>query len=228
MNFRLNQIQLASFLSSIDQSSLIKIASLAINNIAGISNVDPLIIPAPEDAPAQLPRIIIQNETTGWMFQYSHLRYDIFYSPQQLHYKDFEQAQTVIFQSSRKVFEAFTSDLAVRSNRLGLVANFVVEVDDAAEVIKNKYVKLGIKTHFEETQLHYRVGQQLDNLNVNQWVRLIGRKRPEKNEIEEIFMQIDVNTIPEKPIEVNVNSLKHFLDNAGQLILQSANFHAEI
>src|SRR3990172_9025611 len=99
----------------------LKIANLAAEVIPTLSEVEPLIIPLPNDAPPDFPQVQIENSTSGWAFRFAPARIDFLYTP----------TPAIGFDDGVKTFEKLVlkvvvefwmkmqSDFNARCNRLG-------------------------------------------------------------------------------------------------------------
>ena len=227
MLLKLGQIQAAIFLTHIQQSARLKIASQVIEAVPGLSGVDPIIFPLPQDAPPEAPQIIIQNAQTRWSFQFAPARCDLFYNPQQHLYKldDFSQALEVMQDSVLRLWNALESGLSAYGNRLGLVVHFETETENAVQELRHRYINPELAHDAKEIQFHYLRNIQREDFDLNCWVRL--RNQPKQEEMPEaILMHVDVNTVAEQPLErVDSPTIQEFLRLARELVEENLELH---
>lgn len=227
MLLKLGQIQAVIFLTYIQQLARLKIASHIIEAVSGLSGVDPIIFPLPQDAPPEAPQIIIQNPQTKWSCQFAPARCDLFYAPQQyLHeLEDFSQAFEMMQDSVLRLWNALEGGLSAFGNRLGLVVNFESETGNAAQELRRRYTNPELALDAKEIQFHYLRNIQHENFDLNCWVRL--RNQPEQEETPgAILMHVDVNTAAEQPLErVDTPTIQEFLRLARELVEENLELH---
>ncbi len=226
MRLKLVQIQMAIFLTHVQRSSRLKIASQVIEAVPGLSGVDPIIFPLPQDAPPEAPQIIVQNAQTRWSFQFAPARCDLFYGPQQ--YLDrpdsFSQAFEAVHDTALQLWNALESGLAAQGNRLGLVVNFEYETEKAVQELSRRYVNPQLALDAREIQFHYLRNIQRDSFDLNCWIRLLNRSKHEEAP-EAIVLLVDVNTVAERPLMIDTSMIQRFLQVAGDLIVENLEFH---
>lgn len=228
MEFGIGQIQVAVFLSAIEKGSRLRIATLAVEELPGLSGVDPVLLPIPDGAPQDFPIIILKNEQSGWAFQFSNSRFDLFFDPPNL--PDHVELHELIHEVGGpliSLWNALEQELAARCHRLGLIVTLVAEIDNAAEEVRRRYLNPAIGIGAEEVQVHYRQKEERDDFALNRWIRL--RNRPERPSKPEAYLiLIDVNTQQETPLEsVDASVIQRFLDTAAKAILDSTPLQAE-
>jgi len=214
---------MAIFLTQMEQSSLLQIASRVIESVPEFADVDPVIFPLPRDAPPEFPQILINNEEKGWRLQFSPMKCDLFYSPESP--DDFslvlEQVQAV----ASKLWDVLEQQLLAHGNRLGLVANFESRIENASQVIVSKYIKSGFIQNAHEVRFHYLQKFTRGDFSLNCWVRIQNRVKSAEA-TEALQLLVDVNTVAEKPLpKVNVTIIQRFAEVAGEIVSDSLVLH---
>jgi hypothetical protein len=227
MEFKLVKVQLAVFLSSIDSGSNLKIASLVTEEIPEVSKVEPLMLPGGDDVPPEIPQIRLGNETTEWVFQFARSRCDFFYSPTDPPvYSEFPEVLSEMEKPIVSVWSRLDSEVGARAHRLGLVVNFRVEIENAADVLRNRYFNQKFGENAKEAQVHYLQLEERDNFKLNHWTRIIsGAKKQET--ASPLVLVVDVNTLPETRLQLDTKVVQSFLDVGKAIVFETATLHAE-
>lgn len=226
MSYSIRQLQSAIFIASIDAGTRLEIAAALGKEIDELVGVDPVLIPLPENAPAELPHIVMSNDETGLQFQYAPARTDLIFNfekPAPLE----ELAERLSETSSitTRVWSLLQSQFAARSRRLGLVCTFMAGAEDAASLITGRYLKGSYGKGSAEAQIHYLHKSSEGPFSVNRWVRL--RSQPKSDEGEDsIFLMVDVNTIPEQSgPSVDEGTIEGFMSIGESMISKALDAH---
>jgi hypothetical protein len=226
-HFQILQMQSAVFLSSIDASSWLRIASTAIDAVPGLLGTDPVLLPIPSDAPPEIPRIIIENNERGWTFHTSLQRYDLFFSPpNRPGFETFRDVFSEVAEASLSLWDVFESTLAARSHRLAFVVNLSADVEKAADLLRQRYFNQPFAAGAKEIQLHYLHAISSGGFDLNRWTRLLSKPGAESTP-ESLLLHVDINTRTESPLEkVDTAVIQRFLDTGKGLIEESIAMHA--
>ena len=228
MEFKLVKVQLAVFLSSIDSGSNLKIASLAAEQLPGVSDVEPLMLPVGDDVPPEIPQIRLGNETTEWVFQFARSRCDFHYTPSDPpSYSKFPDVLSAeMAEPVTSTWSKLAHEVGARAHRLGLVVNFRAEIENAADVLRSRYFNLEFGANAKEAQIHYLQVEERDMFKLNHWTRIIsGTKRQDR--AAALVLVVDVNTLPEPRLQLDTKVIQSFLDVGKELVFETATLHAE-
>lgn len=226
MSYSIRQLQSAIFVSSISAGTKLEIASAIGGEIDEFRGIDPVLIPLPDNAPAELPQIVMSNEELELQFQYAPSRVDLiwnFKSPSLVDELSSKLVQTNSL--TTEVWSLFQSRFEAKSKRLGLVATFIAEVESAASVIATAYFKGSQGKGSSEAQMHYLHKSHEAGLSINRWVRLTGQPMSEEG-ADALILLIDVNTDPKDPIpSVDEEGIHDFIAIAEKMINESLLAH---
>jgi hypothetical protein len=217
MDFRLSQAQSVVFLSAIDRSK-ITIATSVTKAIPDLAEVDPIILPIPDDAPPEVPRIIIQNELKGRGFHFSPSRIDLFMS-----FSNSPPASQLaelckpLEQDTGTLWASLQSTASARGHRLAFVATFAAETDNAASVLSTEFIRPVHARDAAEAQVHFLHKMTLGTHNVNRWARLHSLETKPGT----LNLLVDVNTVAENVFDVTRDELSVFLGGAVRIIQET-------
>ena len=79
MNIRLDHIQLVLFSPGVVVVNKLKTASALNDVLSGVLDGDPAIIPLPDDAPPEIPRIILKSKDEQYNLKTANSRIDFFF-----------------------------------------------------------------------------------------------------------------------------------------------------
>jgi hypothetical protein len=159
-----------------------------------------LSFPVPQDAPSEIPRVILQSKDGRWKVEISLERTNILFlrsedlSKPVLNLEDFSNFVTPLFSSYKDKFN-------LRIQRLALVTEKVakIEGESPAQYIASRYCKEEfVKKAFHKTQsfeIHSLKKYEWRGFNVNSWVRIKTAKLPKVSSVPLLLMINDINTL---------------------------------
>jgi len=221
MNYHPIRLQVAVFVSAIDFTSKFKIAALVRESASDLLDVDPVLLPLGADSPPDFPHIVIRNETSGWIFQMAPARFDLAVElgPQQSD-SDLKQLTETVSTTAVAIWNGLKARFGARAHRLGLITTIISEIENAPEMLRQRFLNPAYGVSAYESQLHLLHKLENEGFSLNRWVRL---KALPTNEVwpARLVMEIDVNTIAEEPIEVTEMAMQRFLGVADQQTQQA-------
>lgn len=206
----------------------IKAANTINEKTSGYFNGDPVIVPATEDVPPEMPRILLSTKEKNTLLNIAGNRVDYVFK-----YKKEEKELPFpvpgLYQRFLSILEFFFDDIHAPFTRLALVTEWIIESEEvaAAETILSRYIQKDspIKTPFE-LELHYLTKDSIANLDVNKWVRIKSahRKIGSPNQTAIIF-HTDINTLAEKTYNFNRDTVREFLDQCSNIVKATLEEH---
>jgi len=188
--------RIAFFLASINLTDKLELAN-SLRKSLTVLDGDPLIMPIPDDAPTEIPRIILRSKSEKYALNVTPQRIDFFYSNKEQdgsHYEDFTKE---ILRTIKTIENIVMQKFSVRINRLGLMVDMSLKKDDAIKYILNYFNKSFIlKDNPLEAQIHMFNRETVGGFNVNNWIRIIAQKHDEKR--TNVLISNDINTLIEK------------------------------
>lgn len=207
MDFRLDQAQFVVFLSSIESSGKLKIASAVARAIGELSGVDPLMLPLPESAPQEIPRIQVQNEVAGWAFTYSPLRIDLINTPKTVLQADsLPDALSELRERAAGLWSLLTTEVSAKGSRLAQIVTLTAPVGNAAAFIRGGFLSPRAGDQLAEAQVHFLRKVDVAGLSSNRWVRMLSQEASP----DRVLVLVDFNTVGERKLEVNPGMIADF------------------
>lgn len=215
---KIKTIQVAIF-SQIDLSDKLQLAQGVKGALPKILDGEPLIVPLPTDAPAEIPRIILKSADEKYNCNVSQGRLDFI----------FDEKGTPILtpKDLKKEFFPFVEILAKalidqkriqRTNRLGLVVNFFAKLPKSAtRFIEKKLLKEIPSGSPYEARVHLLYHEEIKAYEINKWIRLNPlRKAKQPSDDAALAFIVDINTLSERADKYSftLNDIKDFYKEA--------------
>lgn len=198
---KLRSFQVALFSNMMSFDSKIDYASKLIAASNGVFDGEPAILPIPNDAPPEIPRVVVRSKDEKYVCNTSVNRVDLFFNPKKEIEMDLGHIRNDYLSVLTKVINFLNETYRFKIFRIGIVANFIVELKESANVfLVSKYLKetSGISDTFD-VQLHFlNKIELLKRYKANRWLRILTARKP--NEIENdnfLAVTVDINTLPD-------------------------------
>jgi hypothetical protein len=227
MNIKIISAQLVIYSTGIVITNKLKVANAINDNLSCLFDSDPIILPLPEDAPPEFPRIQMFSKDKRYSLSITSNRIDFIFQ-----YKEEDEKLFPIpgfFEKFLTIFQYFSENLHTQFTRSAIVTNWIIELENisAAEVLLDKYIqdKTPIVKPYE-LELHYLTKGFAAEFEINKWVRIKSARKmgePEKNNL--IVFLIDINTIAEKTYEFDKDSLQRFLEKSNRITEETIEGH---
>jgi len=228
MNIRIDHTQLVLFSPGIIIIDKLKAANAINDSLSGLFDGDPVILPLPEDAPPQIPRIQMSSKDGRYNLSIARNKLDFIFR----YDKDDEKNLFPVPDLLEKflvIFQYFRENIHTQITRCAIVTNWIIELEktSAAEFLLLKYIRSDapiIKSH--ELELHYLTKESIGRFEVNKWTRIKSARKtsaPEQNRF--IVFHIDINTLEEVAYEFDKGSLQRFLDQSSNVMNQTIKKH---
>jgi hypothetical protein len=173
-------------------------------------------IPLPEEAPAEIPRIVLESSDHTWKLQASPFRCDAFWI-RDISSKDVQNP----IKDSAEVLRFYVDQMQRRVSRIALVLTRVCETAHPAQTLIERFcndeAKIAPFNRSEAFEIHNHKRYQLPktNLQINSWVRCkTATLMPNNNPV--VVVEQDINTVGVETVEYDLagNSLETFFSVA--------------
>lgn len=216
-------IQTAFFAPGLVLSDKLIQSSEIIKETGSLFNGDPIILPIPNEAPAEFPRIILKSKDGRYILEIKSSRIDFIVKDEKndksqknypaLFIKDYQSKLQSVSLAINNIFKA-------KIVRLGYVLSLQFKVDDAVEIVKKSYIK---KIKFIEDTFDFNIGFLnkivLNNLETNIWFRANALRSLEKEKDNKVLLVIfDTNTVPEKILDLTQQDITSFTQATNEYI----------
>lgn len=228
MDIRLDNTQLVLFSPGIIIVDKLKVANTINDNLLGLLDSDPVILPIPEDAPSEFPRMQMNSKDGRYNLSVAKSRLDFIFR-----YKEDERENLFpipgLFEKFLTIFQYIKENIYAQITRTATVTNWIIELEKtpAAEYILSRYIRSEmpiIKPY--ELELHYLTKESIAGFEVNKWTRIKSTRKisePEQNRF--ISFLTDINTLAEMTYEFNKESLQRLLDESSKVIKETIEKH---
>lgn len=220
--FQLQNLKVVLFTQRINLSKPIEIASSFMSN-AGIGNLyngQPTILPIPQDAPSEIPRIILKNANESYVCNFSQDRVDFTFNR-----KDssgtLQDASDTFLNYLISHVEVINNNLRVPINRIGILITLVYPLKESS----NKFMSENfLKEHLFENSYDVQLGvlkkEQLAGFETNCWFRIhTMRNKKDQSDDRALLISYDVNTLPERSLDLNRDKVSIFYNSSIKYIL---------
>jgi len=209
-DFKVQKIQFALFPKNLDLTDKIKIANDLKSNAGGIFDGEPTILPLLNDAPPEIPRIILKSKDNVFSCNISNSRIDFFLQNASAE-NNFEVVKKDYLLKVESLYKYFVNNLKTSIGRIGFVVNFVSKLDDSANklliqtVLQNDFY-FAKSSKIKNISLIFSEGDKLNNgFDVNRIIQIESlRKISDPADDKLISIKYDLNTSPEKFKESNL------------------------
>lgn len=188
-----------------------------LNQAAGnLFDGEPMVLPLPDDAPLDIPLIILQNSNRSYKLTIAPSRSDFFY----IHKASSESPVNIdeIYQDYKNIFNKILPLIAEKFNinRLGKVVRFLFELESSSITqLTNKYLKNALVKSPWEIQIIVLEKTSINKFDVNKWIKLKSlRKKSDPKNDKNILLELDINTLEERSYELSLHDIHLFFDNA--------------
>jgi len=202
------------------------ILGLMIHKYSDIFNGDTISLPVHDDAPGEIPRIILSSKDAKIKCQISKNRLDIFHNRGDDFFIDYEMDNFLKF--CIEIIELYLEHTKAIIGRLAIVINKYVEHPDPQRTLakyfcRDKWLRKAF-ADLSEFEIHALKKYKLDKFLVNSWVRFkTGRLKIKENEIKIIHIIQDINTLAE---ELKIR--KYRMEDVKRFLLVTSSEHSSI
>ena len=220
-DIRLVQLHGSVFMAGLVVQDKVKLAESLNEAASHIFDGDTAVLPIPEDAAPEIPRIILRSKAGNKLLQLSLKRLDLVFL------LTGEGAEPIAFPNpdlSRLLLAVrgvIASAAASSFSRAALISNWVVALDrPGREFIRSRYLRDGSPAERAiEVEIHALEKSPVAGCDSNQWVRVQTAKKVSAPEDDRyLAVLVDINTSTEKTHDFAGDLLARFLDEGQALI----------
>ncbi len=225
MNYTPIRLQAAFFLTNIDFSSKLDIATEIRSRAKNLLDVDPVLLPLPQDAPSEFPHIIMKNDKNGWAFQIAPARFDLVLdSSAQKTPPSLDEVSEKLYTLAVNIWKGLEYRFGAHANRLASVIAVASQVDNAPEMVRQRYLNLRYGVGAFQNQVHILHKAETEGFHLNRWIRLISL--PEEKDLpSRLLMEVDINTLAERPFVVTDANANSFFQLANRQTKEAHSFY---
>ncbi len=214
MQFLINSMHSVLF-TSLDLQNKLELASVMHNETKMVFNGEPIILPVPDDAPSEIPRIILTSKDNEHKCHVSKERVEFIYSNEANPDREVSELREQFIVTLGDIAKVVKSSWKAEVYRLGFVINSVSHHEAPVEIIKTKFIREGVLNHPRRLEVYVLDRMTWDTLKINRGYRVSSIvKREGKEERELLSVNFDINTIPEEKYSFDTESIVAFCDKA--------------
>ena len=210
---RISSMQAAIFCSELLISNKEEFIYHVVQETNDFLKGEPTILPIPDDAPPEIPRIILKSKTYPYSCNFCKNRFDFFYKGQGKPDKTLEE----VFPGFQKILDRLTTyvktSLNIKVMRLGFISNFVIGLKESGnKYLLREYLHPNIFLNPYEIQINVLHKFELESFKVNLWIKLKPLRM--KNNVKDdrrILVEIDINTLSEEMYDFSPDQIKRFI-----------------
>ena len=220
LQFTVQSLQTGLFFASIDLSNKLAVAGNLASASDGLLGSDPLLLPLPDDAPPEFPRIIVKDHQGQFQCQISPGRCDFLFgqtpgTP--------EQTLDELFSSYLEYLLSLAGVLVSKHkasfHRIGFVPKFLAKLQISSnEFIRDRFMRRDFFQGSYHIHVHTLHHLTLDGFEINRWVRVrSARSVSGPSDDRAITVEIDMNTNPEIHYDLDADRIRLFCLRAKDL-----------
>ncbi|MDY6833448.1 MAG: hypothetical protein SVY53_01430 [Chloroflexota bacterium] len=228
MNKMLQQIQVVLFSPEIAIPDKLKLAHCINEATSGQFNGDPMILPIPDDAPQEIPRIQLRSKDGQHILSVTKIRLDyVLQSPGD--HDSLSLPDTDLFERIAAILLYMKDSGHAQITRCGIMTNWVIGLDKgpAANHLLSTYIKdqTAIIDPIE-LELHCLTNNTVANRKVNFWTHLrSARKKSDPEQDAFVAILMDMNTSAELPSDFDEDSVQAFLKESSCIMNSTLGKH---
>lgn len=218
--YGLESLQSVLFVNSLDFTNKLQLAQdlqkTKSINIGG----DPTVLPLPNDAPLEIPRIMLKSNDQTYNVNAGPSRIDILfknksYDKDGIPQSDSKAVAKQIIETTLEINEIIVKKYRAQVNRSALIARVLIKLDvSSKEYLYKKFIKKPSDQPFEvNLAMLYR--KELGKFKVNKWKRfetLRNIKNPDDESA--LSLILDINSLPEIDYKFSKETISDFLSKA--------------
>ena len=196
--FILSKLQAAVFTPDFNITNSLNLANIINTLLPGKLDGDVSILPIPQDAPAEIPRLQLSSADGIWKVSISLVRTDLIYldpNPSE----DKVITETGFTNIASKFFCEYKDKINIRVQRLAFVTDRILREENPSLYVANKFCKEELLherrpfNNVKSFEIHSLKKYEWRNFNINSWVRV---KTASLNINKEpvVLFQNDLNT----------------------------------
>ena len=199
-------------------------ANILHQTVKQIFDGDPFLFPIPDNAPNEIPGIVLRSKDDTYQSIVAPNRVEVTYREKGLPTKE----PSAIRDFYLGILGSFSTVLRSKWNstivRLGLVLELISFAEDPVALIVKNYVREGAIKNPEEIAIHSLSRIKFDELDINRWCRLSSAKTKNAHGERKVLQVVfDLNIVPSEGYSFNEDAIIGFYDKALRHSLDSLN-----
>lgn len=210
LRFLIQNIQAVLFIENFAFRNKLGIASRINEVVDNLFDRDPIMLDLPLEAPPEIPRIQLKDLKAVYSLNFSPIRIDFFYNEAGKPDKMLDSLREDFSKRLFKIVDLIKGEYHLTIPRIANVikASSVVE-GGSAHFIYDKFLRENaFFNNSFVTEIHSLEKTSMDDYHINRWFRIKTGETATQQDI--LSVEIDMNTLPDKPIDFDLNNIKDF------------------
>lgn len=204
----------AFFVGNVDLSNKLDIASKVNNYLKNLFDGDPTILPIPNDAPFELPRIILNSKNKLFSCNISPQRVDFIVNKSRMAAASDKaiDIEVEFMKHTISIAQIILEKLGWSINRVALISQFKSKPEGGVIPFLQKMLTDDFNKAAKELQLHSLKLVEINDFKVNHWLRLISQNGGTDKEF--LLISSDLNTLQTEKHDIDEDNAKIFFEAA--------------
>lgn len=211
LNFLIQNIQAVLFIENFAFRNKLGIASKINEAVNNLFDGDPTMLELPPEAPPEIPRIQLKDSRPMYSLNFCPNRIDFFYNESGKPVKKLSDLEDEYFNYFIRIVTLVKDEYHVSTPRIAIVLKALSNIDIGANVfLQNKFFEN--IPFFKEThslEIHALEKRGLKEFDINRWFRIKTARSPIGRD-DILFIEIDINTQPDKPKDFEKEEIRDF------------------
>ena len=162
-----------------DLTNKIEVANSLNQRVKHIFDGEPVLLPIPADAPAEIPRIILTSKDRRYANNVAVDRLVLSYTEQGKPEKELNDLREDYLKIIRDISEVVKVEWKADVFRLGFIVTFLASPSDPVELIMSTFIHEGAMETPRQLAVHVLDKMTWDELEINRWYRISSLEIPE-------------------------------------------------
>lgn len=222
-NFKLSGIQTVFFLSDFRLTDKPSFTKELLDLTKDTFNDEPLILPIPDDAPKDIPRIVLKSTDSSYYANISLDKLDFNFRVigEGVDLK-FKETIDGYLNNIEKIYNFLLNYEHTRISRIGFITRFFIRLEEGTPTfIKNKFLKKGLFPNARSIDISENERISLEPYQLNKLINIKSLKKREEKEFKGLLTEIDINTIKEEDYDFKIGPLKKLLIEIKKYIMDN-------
>ena len=211
LDFVIQNIQGVLFIENFAFRNKLGIASKINEAVNNLFDGDPTMIDLPPEAPLEIPRIQLKDSKPVYSLNFCPNRIDFFYNEAGKPEKKLSNLKEEYLDYFSKIVALVKDEYCLSTPRIAIIIKALSEVEAGSNLfLQEKFFKNA--SFFRDThalEIHSLEKRMMKEFDINRWFRIKTARTPAGQD-DILFVEIDINTQPEKPRDFGKKEITDF------------------
>ena len=211
LEFVIQNIQGVLFIENFTFRNKLGIASGINEAVNNLFDGDPTMLDLPPEAPLEIPRIQLKDSKPIYSLNFCANRIDFFYNNPGKPEKKLSDLKDEYLNYFFKIVALVKQEYHLSTPRLAIVLKALSDIEIGSNLfLQEKF--FGNTPFFREThalEIHALKKRTMKEFDINRWFRIKTARSPNGQD-DILFVEVDINTQPEKPRDFEKEEIREF------------------